>query len=71
MRDIEYTLTGMCLGLILCISECFYFIFAIGEKLNTGHEIVLFLFLVNIVTCIVTVKVLKIETLTYLIDKYL
>ena len=71
MKDIEYIITGLHLGLILCLSESFYFLITVNKTLNIHSDIVLLILLFNVGGCILAVRVLKIETLSYLIDKYL
>lgn len=71
MKDIEYTITGLYLSLMLCMAECFYFVFTMGKKLNVEGDIVIALFLLNIIGCILAVRVLKINSLSIIIDKYL
>lgn len=71
MKDIEYILTGLYLGLILCMSESFYFVITVDKTLNIQSDIVAVLMLINVGICILTVRKLKINSLSVLIDKYL
>jgi hypothetical protein len=71
MKDIEYIITGLYLGLMLCMAESFYFVITADKTLNIQSEIVALLMLINVGVCILTVKKLRINSLSVLIDKYL
>lgn len=70
MKNFGYILTGLYLGLILCISECLFFVFTEGKKLNTQEEIVILLFIANTSVCVYTVKVLQLDIVSKIIDKH-